>query len=269
MPKQYITVLSIAGSDSIGGAGVQADIKTCCALGIYATTAITAVTAQNTRGVEAFKAIDPLLLKLQLDAVINDVRPDAVKVGMLPNSESIETVAACIKRHKIDKIVVDPVLVATSGHALTEQSTAEALKNLLFPLSTLITPNIPEAITLAGTGTDKEAVANRLLNCAPAVLIKGGHDENSGYITDTLYDHHMAAKSFRHPVIDTSNTHGTGCSLSTAIACFLAQNFTLSQSVERAIEWLQQAIVQGADVKFGHGHGPVNHNFLNSLYKHT
>ena len=262
MNLSYVTMLSIAGSDPIGGAGIQADIKTCCSAGVYAMTVITAVTAQNTCGVKGFKAIDPHLLESQLRAVLDDVSPDAVKIGMVPDADSVRIISGIIKEYGLTNVVVDPVMVATSGDALTESDTSKALKEDLFPLATLVTPNLPEVDALVpGPGN-----ADRLLSMAEAVLIKGGHGEDDT-LTDTLYRRGFAPLTFSHRKIDTPNTHGTGCSLSSMIACRLALGDTLEKAVEEAIDWLHKAILKGAEFRFGHGHGPVCHNIEDTRMK--
>lgn len=270
MSKKYITVLSIAGSDSCGGAGIQADIKTCDAMGVYAMTAVTAITAQNTTGVNGFEAASQEILRTQLAAIADDCMPDAVKIGMLPTAKSVRIVADWIDLHAFDKVVVDPVMVATSGDALTQADTRRSLMEYLFPLATIITPNIPEASILAEIQIDSEAMTieagEKLTGVTHNVLIKGGHGDRD-VITDYLFEGHRPPRPLAHKRIPTWNTHGTGCSLSTAIACQLAMGFKLSASVERAIDWVQTAIQAGKDFTLGRGHGPINHNFNNALYK--
>lgn len=259
--KHYTTVLSIAGSDSIGGAGIQADLKTCCALGVYGMTAVTAVTAQNTTGVKCFEPVSHKMLVAQLDAIISDVRPDAVKIGMLPSEGSVRAVAEWISRNELCNVVVDPVMVATSGDALTCNSTAAALKTFLFPLASVITPNIPEAEILCNRSIDtmNSHLPDEIGHLAKAVLLKGGHGFES-VLSDILYLENKN-RVFKHNRLATNNTHGTGCTLSAAIACFLAKGLSLTDSVERAVDWLQQAITEGMNYEFGNGHGPVCHLF--------
>lgn len=260
MAKNYVTVLSIAGSDSIGGAGIQADIKTCCALGVYAMTAITAVTAQNTMGVDSYEVVTPELLRFQLESVILDVRPDAVKIGMLPNLESQKTVASWLVENNIENIILDPVMVATSGDRLTSVDNQRFLREHLMPLTTLVTPNIPEAMSLSGSDDSSvDAMGEQLLKYCRAVLVKGGHATAGEFLADVLYRRNCEPAVYRHPKIETVNTHGTGCSLSTAIACKLALGLPLEEAVPHAIEWLQSALLRGKNVVFGHGHGPVGH----------
>ena len=261
--KTYPTMLTIAGSDSVGGAGIQADIKTATALGVYAMSAITAITAQNTHGVRSFVATSPEMVSGQLHAVLDDVRPDAVKIGMLPDAETVRLVADILRRYELRHIVVDPVLVATSGDALSHEGVPQAMVQALFPLAEIVTPNIPELRTLTGADNadhDFQAMAHRLIatsGCG-AVLIKGGHlggDE----CTDSIVRASVPAVSVTSPRIDTPNTHGTGCTLSSAIASHLPLGFGLDEAVRRAHAYLARAIADGAQYVIGHGHGPVNH----------
>lgn len=275
--NSYRTVLSIAGSDSVGGAGIQADIKTCTALGVCAMTAVTALTAQNTQGVSRVAVTDPEMLAAQLRAVADDVRPDAVKTGMLPDAESVELVARFLKERSLTNVVVDPVMVATSGDSLCEDPARTRLLTLLIPLARVVTPNIPEAETLTGIRISDRAsmqlAALHLLRhtgCG-AVLLKGGHGlERCGH-ADLLLSGprelcgQSGASGFaepiwlEHPHIDTPNTHGTGCTLSSAIASLLARGMDVESAVRGAVDWLAGAIAAGASYSFGHGHGPVNH----------
>lgn len=263
MEKRYSTVLSIAGSDSIGGAGIQADIKTCSALGAYAMTAITAVTAQNTTGVVSFEAVSPSLLAAQLQAVGEDVRPDAVKIGMIPDKAHAEIIAQAIRQFGWRNVVVDPVMVASSGDALSTDSSVRAVMKLLFPLSDILTPNLPEAEKITGsrisTPHEMIAVARAIINDfgPKAVLMKGGHMADTDSLTDIFVDNQGTVRTYSHKRVDTVNSHGTGCSLSSAIASQLARGFGMSEAVSRGIEWLSFAIEAGKDYEFGHGHGPV------------
>ncbi|MCM1005691.1 MAG: bifunctional hydroxymethylpyrimidine kinase/phosphomethylpyrimidine kinase [Prevotella sp.] len=280
--KHYDTVLSIAGSDSSGGAGIQADIKTCTALGVYAMTAITALTAQNTMGVSSFEASSEALLRAQLQAVIEDIRPDAVKTGMIPTAAHIHLIADFIRKYDLKNLVVDPVMVATSGDSLCNDDTKEAFLAYLMPHARIVTPNIPEAEALTDIKiTDRSSmqiVALDLLirtGCG-AVLLKGGHGNEEdrhadllmlGYkelTGETRHSHFAEPIWLEHKHIDTPNTHGTGCTLSSAIASFLAKGLNAEQAVRKAVDWLSGAIASGADYSIGHGHGPVNH-----LYKIT
>lgn len=277
---QYATTLSIAGSDSSGGAGIQADLKTFSALGTYGMTAITAVTAQNTTGVTSIMPVTPQVVADQIDAVFSDIRPDAVKIGMLMNSQIISAVAHCLLHWKPRHIVLDPVMIATSGSRLIDEEAIATLISRLLPLATLVTPNRPEAECIAGGGisisdaASAAAAAKAILNLgAKAVLIKGGHiDSGNGEMTDYLFAQGCAEPTvFTGKMVDTRNTHGTGCTLSSAIAAELAKGHTLAEAVGLAKQYLSKAIEAGARVDIGHGHGPVNHLFapipLNANYK--
>lgn len=255
-------MLSIAGSDSIGGAGIQADIKTCCAHDVYAMTAITAVTAQNTLGVVDYRPVGSDLLRRQLDAVCSDIRPDAVKIGMVPDVSSARAIADAIEEHGLANIVVDPVMVSTSGHSLSDDSAIGVMANRVFRYATVITPNLPEAKALLGEESlalPESEWASRIAEkyLAKAVLVKGGHGDRE-YLDDVLWDMGKQ-RSYVHPRVETNNTHGTGCSLSSAIACNLALGKNVTDAVADAIYWLSRAIVAGADYSLGHGHGPVKH----------
>lgn len=266
MGKRYTTLLTIAGSDSIGGAGIQADIKTCSALGVYAMSVITAVTAQNTRGVASYEAVSPELLEAQLKAVLSDVRPDAVKIGMVPDARSVEIIAEQIGRHKLHNVVVDPVMVSTSGSDLSTSDSVRALRELLFPKADLVTPNIDEASRLAdirieGTVQMMLAAMGIITSTrAAAVLVKSGDLRVDGDKTaDILSRRGMQPLEIVHRRVNTRNTHGTGCSLSTAIACGLAKGLPLVEAVETGIGWVVDAIDAGKDFKLGKGRGPINH----------
>lgn len=268
MRRKYTTVLSIAGSDSVGGAGIQADIKTCCALGVYAMTAVTAVTAQNTHGVADYEAVPPHLLDAQLSAILSDVRPDAVKIGMVPNADSVRVIAEHISRHRLRNVVVDPVMVSTSGSDLSTDDSVKALTELLFAKASLVTPNIDEASRLAGLkieGTVQMMLAamNILRNTrAAAVLVKSGDLQlDSGNTADLLSCRGIQPVEIVHRRINTRNTHGTGCSLSSAIACGLAKGKPLEVAVREGIDWVVNAIDAGKDYRLGKGRGPINHLF--------
>lgn len=270
MSERYITVLSIAGSDSIGGAGIQADIKTCCASGIYAMTAITAVTAQNTMGVKMWEAVSPWLLKAQLDAVSEDITPDAVKIGMIPNAESAAIIADWLVANEFLHVVVDPVMVATSGDALSDSDTKEILTGRIFPLAELVTPNLPELTMLTGCEssnlTDITQAVELLKRTTANVLVKGGHGSENE-IMDLLVTNDGDAHIFRHARLDTKNTHGTGCSLSTAIASNLARQYELTQAVEDGINQIYSSIMLGMDIVTGRGNGPINHMLNNACLR--
>ena len=255
------TALTIAGSDCIGGAGIQADLKTMTMNGVYAMSAITAMTAQNTTGVFAIQESTPAFLQQQLDAVFEDIYPDAVKIGMVASSELIQVIADRLKHHRAKNIVVDPVMVATSGSALMKTDAVQTLIDELLPLATLVTPNIPEAQVLSGmTITSKEemiAAAKKIGNdCHCAVLLKGGHSINDA--NDLLYADGTTIW-FEGKRIDNPNTHGTGCTLSSAIAANLAKGFTLAESVQRSKAYISGALAAMLDL--GKGSGPMNHAF--------
>ena len=255
------TALTIAGSDSSGGAGIQADIKTMTMNGVYAMSAITALTAQNTTGVTGIFNVSPEFLGEQLDSVFTDIFPDAVKIGMVSSSDLIETIAAKLTQYEARNIVVDPVMVATSGAKLISDDAIAALREKLFPLAAVLTPNIPEAEVLSGmeihSAEDMITAAKKISetwNCA--VLCKGGHNLNDA--NDLLYRYGSYAW-FNGRRIDNPNTHGTGCTLSSAIASNLAKGFDLDTSVRRAKDYISGAL--GAMLDLGHGSGPMQHNF--------
>ncbi|MGC9237361.1 MAG: bifunctional hydroxymethylpyrimidine kinase/phosphomethylpyrimidine kinase [Thiomonas sp.] len=262
---RYARVLAIAGSDSGGGAGIQADLKTIAALGCYGMTAITAITAQNTQGVRAIHPLPPALLAQQIDAVVEDIGVDAVKIGMLHDADVVHVVADAIRRHRFAHVVLDPVMVAASGDKLITDSTVDLLVRELFPLSTLITPNLDEARWLlrldAISGDMLEQCAQRLQQLgAPAVLLKGGNLPDAT-VTDLLRLPGGRVIRRNTPRIPTRNTHGTGCSLSSAIAAHLALGEPLDSAVQLGLDYAQQALRAGADLQLGHGHGPLNHGF--------
>lgn len=251
-------ILTIAGSDSGGGAGIEADIKTISALGGYALTSITAVTAQNTLGVFGVQTMPADFVKLSIETVLNDIGVDTVKLGMLANAEIIRAVAGALPKHI--PVVLDPVMVATSGAVLLPDDAISALKTLLLPLATLVTPNLPEAAKLTGlpivTAGEQIATGRTLLAMgAKAALIKGGHGES-----DTIIDYLVTPTDVTEiirPRLATKNTHGTGCTLSSAIATGLAQGMDLQAAITRARDYLQNAIATAPG--FGQGHGPLNH----------
>lgn len=262
---RYPRVLSIAGSDSGGGAGIQADLKTFSALGCFGMTAITALTAQNTCGVRSIHPIPPAMLRDQIDAVVEDIGVDAVKVGMLHSPEIVHTVAQAIDRHALVHVVFDPVMVATSGAVLIDNTAVDVLVRELFPRVALITPNLDEAALLVGRALasehDMEAAAADLLRMgAHAVLLKGGH-----LAGDTVSDLYLDAKGarlwMRAPRIRSANTHGTGCTLSSAIAAYLAVGESLIDSVQSARTYIRGALQSGSQVRTGQGGGPLNHGF--------
>ena len=262
---QYLRVLSIAGSDSGGGAGIQADLKTFGALGCYGMTAVTALTAQNTSGVRAILGVSPEMLRDQIDAVLEDMGAHAVKIGMLHSPEIVRTVAQAIDRHRLEKVVLDPVMVATSGAALIDNAAISVLVRELFPRALLVTPNLDEAALLVGrplrSEDDMQAAAQEMLRMgAHAVLLKGGHLP-SDYVCDLLATQDGEIYWMRAPRIATVNTHGTGCTLSSAIAAYLASGASLRQAVESARAFVRAALSAGAAVRTGTGSGPLNHGF--------
>jgi hydroxymethylpyrimidine/phosphomethylpyrimidine kinase len=262
---RYARVLTIAGSDSGGGAGIQADLKTFAALGCYGMTAITALTAQNTVGVQGIHAVPPAFLRSQLQSVIEDIGVDAVKIGMLHEPGVVEVVAWAIQHYQLQRVVLDPVMVATSGDRLIADATVRVLVDQLFPLATVITPNLDEASLLLdrpiAAVSDLSGAAQALLSQgARAVLLKGGHlpgDQvvdvlaRPGHVDMVLASSRMASR----------NTHGTGCTLSSAIAAHLALGDPLERAVRAAREYILGAIQAGAGVQVGHGHGPLNHGY--------
>jgi hydroxymethylpyrimidine/phosphomethylpyrimidine kinase len=255
------TALSIAGSDCSGGAGIQADIKTMTMNGVYAMSAITAMTAQNTTGVRAIQESTPDFLKQQLDAIFEDIYPDAVKIGMVASSELIRVIAERLRYYDAKNVVLDPVMVASAGSSLMKQNAVQTLITELLPISTLVTPNIPEAQVLSGMSIqnkeDMIAAAKQIgdsYHCA--VLLKGGHSINDA--NDLLYaDGEL--RWFEGKRINNPNTHGTGCTLSSAIASNLAKGFTLTESIQRAKEYISGALAAMLDL--GEGSGPMNHAF--------
>ena len=261
--KHYTTVLTIAGSDSGGGAGIQADIKTISALGCYATTVITAITVQNTVGVEAVHPVPVDFVKGQIEAVLSDIGADAVKIGMLQSAEIVQALAEMLRKYKVGNVVLDPVMVSTSGHRLIEEEAIDTLRRELIPLARVITPNIPEAeILLGGEEIRSQAslpeMAQRLsASYGVSVLLKAGH-LSEDELTDILYDKEtdkllqLTSKRIR-----TRNTHGTGCTMSSALAASLAKGETLQQAASSAKTFISNAIIAGADYEIGHGHGPV------------
>ena len=251
------TMMTVAGSDSSGGAGIQADIKTATALGVFATSAITSITAQNTTGVQAIFDLDAEVVREEIRSILSDISPDAVKIGMVSAPEIIKTIAEELKGYE-GPVVLDPVMVSTSGSPLLKEEAMDSLKSLLFPCATLLTPNIPEAELLTGmniTSVAAQEEAAEALNKAygASVLVKGGH--GTGRAVDVFYDgqiHH-----YEKSMLDNPNTHGTGCTLSSAIASFLALGLEEAKAVEEAKNYVYDAIADGLDL--GRGRGPINH----------
>ncbi len=255
------TALTIAGSDCSGGAGIQADIKTMTMNGVYAMSAITALTAQNTTGVKGIAEVDPEFLKLQLDMIFSDIYPDSVKIGMVSSGKIIQVIADKLKEYKAKNIVVDPVMVATSGSSLMKTDAIDMLCKELLPIASVTTPNIPEAEILSGMSikndTDMILAAqkiNKEYGCS--VLLKGGHSINDA---NDLLCENGETKWFYGKRIDNPNTHGTGCTLSSAIASNLAKGFDLEQAVVRAKSYISEALE--AMLNLGNGSGPLKHNF--------
>jgi len=255
------TALTIAGSDSGGGAGIQADLKTFAALGVYGTSALTAVTAQNTVGVRAVEEAPPALVAAQIDAVLEDIGADAAKTGMLSSAAIVAVTVGRIRAHGIARLVVDPVMVAKSGDRLLREDAVRALRTVLLPLALVVTPNLPEAETLAGmtigSRADLEDAARRIAALGPRyVLIKGGHAP--GDPIDILYDG-RAFREYPGARIATTSTHGTGCTLSAAIAAYLARGLAVEDAVGRAKEYVEAAMRAASPI--GRGHGPLHHLF--------
>ena len=266
MECHYPTCLTIAGSDSSGGAGIQADLKTMSALGVYGMSVITAVTAQNTCGVTGIQAITPDIVKAQLEAVFSDIACDAVKIGMLFSVDTIAATIDMLDKYAPRHIVLDPVLVSTSGHRLYgDDRLVDALKAGLFPRATLITPNTEEAALLSGIAIHSEPDMYRAgevllgMGCR-AVLIKGGHLMQQA-MNDILFTSGNAPLLFSSEKVDTPNTHGTGCTLSSAIASYLALGKELKTAIALAKQYVHEGLTAGAHVTVGHGHGPLNHLF--------
>ncbi len=260
-------VITIAGSDSSGGAGVQADLKTMTANGVFGMSAITALTAQNTVGVQGIYEVSADFLAQQIDSIFTDIRPDAVKIGMVSSSDLIKTIAGKLTEYKAENIVLDPVMVATSGAKLISDDAIETLKTVLLPLATVATPNIPEAEVLADmkiNTPDDMVKAAELISTkyGCAVLCKGGHNMNDA--NDLLWANGTGTW-FNGKRIDNSNTHGTGCTLSSAIASNLAKGYTIEDAVKRAKDYISGAL--GAMLDLGAGSGPMNHMFdINSEF---
>ena len=262
---KYPAVLSIAGSDSGGGAGIQADLKTFSALGCYGATAITAVTVQNTLGVSAIHVVPVDIVIGQIKAVMDDIKPAAIKIGMIYSAELATAIALLLKDYPQVPVIFDPVMVSSSGHQLTDHGTVESLKQDLFPLVQLLTPNLNEAALITGMPVEtvddmKKAAASVIDLGCKAVLIKGGHLQGAN-----LYDVYLDDKGTEHifssKAIESNNTHGTGCTLSSAIAAFLELGNDMLTAIDKAKMYVHQAIEHGKDVQTGKGHGPLNHFF--------
>lgn len=252
-------LLIIAGSDSGGGAGIQADLKSASARGVYAMTAVTAITAQNTQGVQAVQMMSPEMVAEQIRSVLSDIPPDAIKIGMLGTAEVVEAVADALAEYR-GPIVLDPVMVAKSGDALLDDTAVDALKRRLLPRAALLTPNLPEAARLldGAMAGDPQAQGQALRALGPqAVLMKGGHAD--GALCEDFLVEADDMTRFAAPRVDTRNTHGTGCSMSSAIASELAKGRDMKTAVQVAHYWLHQAILAADQLDVGQGHGPVHH----------
>ena len=259
----YPAVLTIAGSDSGGGAGIQADLKTFSALGCYGMSVITALTAQNTLGITGIHSIPPGFVKAQLDAVLQDIRPLAIKIGMIHSPELVAVIADALRQYPDIPVILDPVMVATSGDRLIAEETVKHLVSQLFPLSTLITPNLDEAALLANvpikTVNDMQnAGKNIMQQGCNALLLKGGHLDQEE-LTSLLFTSDGEIESFTSIKINTKNMHGSGCTLSSAIAAYIALGKSLQDAVALAQDYVHAAIYYGKDVTTGKGHGPLNH----------
>ncbi len=262
--EAYYRVVTIAGSDSGGGAGIQADLKTFSATGCYGMSVITALTAQNTKGVTGIHAVPPSFVREQMEAVFTDIGADAVKIGMLFSVELIEAVAQELVKYKVDNIVLDPVMVAQSGDKLLQDDAIDAIKTHLIPLACVVTPNLPEASVLLNRKLDgmedvRTGAKELSMFGSRSVLIKGGHLEGNDS-TDLLY---LSGENrfivFKGERINTLNNHGTGCTLSSAIASYLAKGYEIENAVRKAKTYINGAIRAGSKYKLGHGHGPVHH----------
>ncbi|MGO1521969.1 MAG: bifunctional hydroxymethylpyrimidine kinase/phosphomethylpyrimidine kinase [Sphingobacterium sp.] len=262
--KKVPTVLSIAGFDGSGGAGIQADTKTISALGCYAMNVLTALPIQNTQGVKNIFSIPVQAVEEQLTCIFEDTYPDTIKIGMVHHRQLVEIITKFLTDYR-GKIVFDPVMVSTSGHRLIDQDTVEAIGSKLFPLADVITPNLDEASVLIGqpinTLADMENAIDPILRLgAQAVLLKGGHLK-SDTLTSILIQKEQPARYFQHARIQTNNTHGSGCTLSSAIAAFLAKGLPINEATDRALDYVHQAIIAGKDLQIGKGNGPLNHFF--------
>lgn len=262
--KHYVKTLTIAGSDSGGGAGIQADIKTMSALGCYASSVVTAVTAQNTQQVYCIQNIETKVVEAQLHAVLTDLRPDAIKIGMTGSAENMVSIAKTLSEAREIPLIIDPVMVSTSGNKLMDDGAIDTFTEHLLPIATLLTPNIPEAEALAGmriaSEADADKVAKAILNrgCR-ALLIKGGHLEGKTKSDRLYFADNREPMVFNAETIVSRNTHGTGCTLSSAICAFTARGLPIEEAVARAKHYVSDAIRMGADVEIGNGHGAVNH----------
>lgn len=260
--KSYPVVFSIAGSDCSGGAGIQADIKTISALGAYAASAITAVTVQNTLGVKAIHTVPAEILRGQIEAVMDDLKPDAVKIGMISESLHVKVIADCLRKYSPRYVVYDPVMVSTSGRRLMDEFTIRTIKEELLPLTSLITPNLDEARVLTESSIDNpdemcRAAKELFDKYQTAILVKGGHLQGE-VMLDILYANGITY-IYKEKKVESRNLHGTGCTLSSSIATYLAQGHTMNEAVALAKTYISEAIVAGKDLNIGHGNGPLCH----------
>lgn len=270
--KKYPIILSIAGSDSSGGAGIQADLKAISALGAYGATAITAITVQNTTGVRSIHAIPSEYVRGQIEAVMDDIMPDAIKIGMINDIEIVHVIAESIRKYHPQHVVFDPVMVSTSGCKLVEDNAIEALTKELMPLTDLITPNLDEAIVLTGKKIrdlkEMEIASKKLLAFgSKAVLVKGGHLSGENMYDVLQLKDREKPYIFTGQHVESKNVHGTGCTLSSSIATFLAYGLDMPEAVSKAKEYVANAIDAGKDIMIGHGNGPLNH-FYNPTKMH-
>lgn len=266
MKKKYPCIVSIAGSDCSGGAGIQADIKTISALGGYAATVITALTAQNTMGVSGIYPVPSAFVTQQIQAVMEDICPSSMKIGMINHVEIVESIAQAINQYQPQHVVLDPVMVSTSGCKLISDEAITAITRQLIPITEIITPNLSETEILTGIHAHNQetmcqAAKILLSQGCKAALIKGGHLEGNRMCDLLLTQESETPYLFEAPKVESKNTHGTGCSLSSAIATFLALEYPLPIAVEKAKEYVYQGIMAGKDVQIGNGHGPLNHFF--------
>lgn len=262
---KYASVLTVAGSDSGGGAGIQADLKTFSALGCFGTSAITAITIQNTMGVKGIHSVPADIVAGQIAAVMEDIKPAAIKIGMVHSVDLAYAISDSLQKYSEVPVVFDPVMVATSGDKLIEDNTVNVIKNVLFPLSQLITPNLDEAVVLTGQAINneqdmKEAASALIKMGCKAVLLKGGHLKGEN-IFDVYADEQGKMVLFTSPYIHSNNVHGTGCTLSSAIAAYLAMNYSMPDAIVKGREYILKAIDEGKDVQTGQGNGPLNHFF--------
>ena len=262
---RYPVVLTIAGSDSGGGAGIQADIKTFSSLGVFGASAITAITAQNTQGVRGIQAISPEILRGQIEAILEDFIVDAVKIGMLHNKDAVKVVSETLSSFQQTSIILDPVMISTSGSKLLEDDAIRTIIDELFPKATLLTPNIPETEYLSGIKINNEAdsllAARKVQGKGGKALLSEGGDGRGVEKGDRLFINENNPICLASPTVETFNTHGTGCTLSSAIAAYMALGHSLVEAVRLAKEYMNNALVHGANVCMGKGHGPVNHFF--------